>query len=51
MTVREFSETSMILQWPVWIPQALMVPGFLMLAAAGGYLFVHQLRMAYRGHP
>ena len=51
MTVREFSETSMILQWPVWIPQALMVPGFLMLAAAGAYLFVHQLRMAFRGHP
>ncbi len=46
MTVRQFGETSMILQWPVWIPQALMVPGFLLLAVTGGYMFAHQLRMA-----
>ena len=46
MTVKEAGETSMILVWPVWIPQALMVPGFALLAVAGGYLFVHQLRLA-----
>lgn len=51
MTVKQFGETSMILQWPVWIPQALMVPGFLLLAVAGGYMFMHQLRMALRVQP
>lgn len=51
MMVRESGETSMILAWPVWIPQAFMVPGFALLAVAGGYMFVHQLRMARRGRP
>jgi TRAP-type C4-dicarboxylate transport system permease small subunit len=46
MAVREAGETSMILGWPVWIPQAAMVPGFALLAVAGGYLCLHQLRMA-----
>lgn len=51
MTVKDAGETSMILAWPVWIPQAFMVPGFALLAVAGGYMFVHQLRMAARGRP
>jgi TRAP-type C4-dicarboxylate transport system permease small subunit len=51
MTVRDSGETSMILAWPVWIPQAFMVPGFALLAAGGIYMFVHQLRMASRGRP
>jgi TRAP-type C4-dicarboxylate transport system permease small subunit len=51
MTVKEAGETSMILAWPVWIPQAFMVPGFALLAVAGIYMFVHQLRMAARGRP
>ena len=51
MTVKEAGETSMILAWPVWIPQALMVPGFALLAVAGIYMFVHQLRMAAKGRP
>ncbi|MCX7157411.1 MAG: TRAP transporter small permease [Rhodocyclales bacterium] len=51
MMVMDSGETSMILQWPVWIPQALMVPGFVMLAIAGAYMCVHQLRMAGRGQP
>ena len=51
MTVKDASETSMILAWPVWIPQAFMVPGFALLAVAGTYMFVHQLRMAARGRP
>ena len=51
MTVKDAGETSMILAWPVWIPQAFMVPGFALLAVAGGYLCVHQLRLAARGTP
>lgn len=51
MTVKEAGETSMILAWPVWIPQAFMVPGFALLAVAGVYMFVHQLRMAAKGRP
>lgn len=46
MAVKEAGETSMILGWPVWVPQALMVPGFALLAVAGGYLCAHQLRLA-----
>jgi TRAP-type C4-dicarboxylate transport system permease small subunit len=46
MTVKDAGETSMILSWPVWIPQAFMVPGFALLGIAGVYMFVHQLRMA-----
>ena len=49
MTVKEGGETSMILAWPVWIPQAFMVPGFALLAVAGIYMFVHQLSMAAKG--
>ena len=51
MMVREAGETSMILAWPAWIPQALLVPGFALLAVAGGYLCVHQLRMAIGDRP
>lgn len=51
MTVREAGETSMILAWPVWIPQAFMVPGFALLAVAGAYMCVHQVRMALKGRP
>jgi hypothetical protein len=51
MTVKESGETSMILAWPVWIPQAFMVPGFVMLAVVGGYMFAHQMRMSVRGRP
>lgn len=46
MTVRDAGETSMILAWPAWIPQALMVPGFVVLALAGFYLCAHRLRLA-----
>ena len=51
MTVKESGETSMILAWPVWIPQGLMVPGFTLLAVVGGYMCVHQLRMSIKGRP
>jgi TRAP-type mannitol/chloroaromatic compound transport system permease small subunit len=37
-------ETSAILGWPVWIPMALMVPGFALLAAAGFYMLAIHVR-------
>lgn len=48
LAVKEVGETSAILGWPVWIAQALMVPGFVLLAAAGLYLCVQQARIALR---
>ena len=41
-------ETSAVLGVPIWIAQALMVPGFLLLAAAGFYLCAHRLLTAAR---
>jgi TRAP-type mannitol/chloroaromatic compound transport system permease small subunit len=49
LVVKEVGETSAILGWPVWIAQMLMVPGFVLLAAAGFYLCAVQLRIAIRG--
>lgn len=46
LALKEVGETSAILSWPVWIPQALMVPGFVLLAVAGFYMSIHQLRLA-----
>lgn len=54
LALREVGETSAVLGWPVWIPQALMVPGFALLAAAGFYMCLLRLRMAFRSdvaHP
>lgn len=39
-------ETSMILGWPVWVAQALMVPSFALLAIVGFYMCGHLLRLA-----
>ena len=36
----------MILDLPLWIGQMLMVPGFVLLAAAGLYKAAHHLRAA-----
>ena len=47
-SIKEVGETSAILGWPVWIAQALMVPGFALLAVAGLYLFEQRLRQAAR---
>jgi TRAP-type mannitol/chloroaromatic compound transport system permease small subunit len=44
--VMEVGETSAILGFPVWVAQALMLPGFVLMAAAGFYMFVHRLRAA-----
>lgn len=37
VSIKAAGETSMILGWPVWIAQMLMVPGFFLLAVAGLY--------------
>lgn len=38
LSLREAGESSAILEVPVWIAQALMVPGFILLALAGFYM-------------
>ena len=48
IAVKDVGETSAILGWPVWIAQGLMVPGFVLLAAAGFYMCVVHLRAAMR---
>lgn len=48
LALKEVGETSAVLGWPVWLAQALMVPGFLLLALAGFYLAGHRLRGALR---
>jgi TRAP-type mannitol/chloroaromatic compound transport system permease small subunit len=48
LSLKEVGETSAILGFPVWIAQALMVPGFVLLAVAGFYLCLHHLRIATR---
>ena len=48
LSIKEVGETSAILGWPVWVAQALMVPGFLLLAAAGFYMCIFHLRVAAR---
>jgi TRAP-type mannitol/chloroaromatic compound transport system permease small subunit len=49
LAVKEVGETSAVLALPVWIAEALMVPGFVLLAAAGFYLCVHRLGIFARG--
>ena len=44
--LREAGETSAILGWPVWVAQAAMVPGFVLMAAAGFYMCALHLRAA-----
>ena len=48
LSVREAQETSVILGWPVWIAQILMVPGFVLMACAGFYMAWHHLRRTRR---
>lgn len=45
LAVKEAGETTMILGWPLWIGQMLMVPGFVLLAAAGLYMAGWHWRM------
>jgi len=46
IAVKEAGETSAIIGFPVWIAQALMVPGFALLAIAGFYLCLRNVRAA-----
>jgi len=46
MVVKEAGERSMILDWPLWIPQMAMVPGFVLLALAGFHKMAQHLRAA-----
>lgn len=41
LSVKASGEATPILDWPVWIGQILMVPGFVLLALAGFYMCVH----------
>jgi TRAP-type C4-dicarboxylate transport system permease small subunit len=51
LMVGQAGETSMILSLPLWVGQALMVPGFVLLALAGWYMAGWHLRRAARGTP
>ena len=44
LAVKESGETSLILGWPVWVPQLLMIPGFVLMALAGLYMVGAHLR-------
>jgi TRAP-type C4-dicarboxylate transport system permease small subunit len=46
LSIKEAGETSAILGWPVWVPMALMVPSFALLAACGLYRALHLVRQA-----
>lgn len=46
--VRASEETSMILGWPLWVAQALMLPGLILMALSGLYMFVHHLTQVQR---
>ncbi len=50
LAIRQAGETSMILGWPVWVAQILMVPGFFLLALAGFYMVgIHLYMSRMRG--
>jgi TRAP-type C4-dicarboxylate transport system permease small subunit len=49
LVVREAGENSMLLDWPLWIPQMAMVPGFVLLGLAGAYRAWQHLRAAVGG--
>ncbi len=44
LNVKEYGETSPILNLPMWVAQVLMVPGFVVLALAGFYMASRLLR-------
>jgi TRAP-type mannitol/chloroaromatic compound transport system permease small subunit len=49
LAVKESGETSVILGWPVWVAQALMIPGFVLMALAGLYMVGAHLRTPSAG--
>jgi TRAP-type C4-dicarboxylate transport system permease small subunit len=48
LMIGQAGETSMILGLPLWVGQALMVPGFVLLALAGFYMAAWHLHLAVR---
>jgi len=44
LAMKDSGETSVILGWPVWVAQALMIPGFVLMALAGLYMVGAHLR-------
>ena len=46
LSVRAAGETSVILGWPIWVAQIMMVPGFVLMALAGLYMIGVHLRSA-----
>ena len=46
LAVRASGESSVILGWPVWVAQFLMVPGFALMALAGLYMVGVHLRLS-----
>lgn len=46
LDIKDAGETTMILGWPLWIGQILMVPGFALLALAGVYTALGHGRLA-----
>jgi TRAP-type C4-dicarboxylate transport system permease small subunit len=48
MSLLDAGETSTVLGWPVWVAQAAMVPGFLLMMLAGLYMCALHLRAARR---
>ena len=50
LSLRDAGETSAILGWPVWLAQAGMVPGFMLLAIAGLYTCCLHLRACGNRH-
>lgn len=51
LSIRAAGETSMILGWPLWMAQILMVPGFVLLALAGFYMAALHLRRSVTPAP
>jgi TRAP-type C4-dicarboxylate transport system permease small subunit len=47
LSVKASGETTMILGWPLWIGQMLMVPGFVLLALAGLYMALWHWRASF----
>lgn len=48
MSLKHDGVTSAVLGWPQWVSQALMVPGFALLALAGFYMAWHHLQVCLR---
>ena len=44
--LHEVGETSALLSWPIWVSQALVVPGFALQAVSGFYMFARYLSAA-----